>query len=49
MSKLYSLHSSSVHADLGPNIDSESRESLKVISTIFKWISKIFSLNILNW
>lgn len=48
-SKLYDVHSSSVHADIGSNINSEKRGIVRFISKIYKWIIKIRSFDILNW
>ena len=48
-SKLYNAHSSSVHTDIGPNINSEKRGIVRVVSKIYKWINKILSFDILNW
>lgn len=49
LSKIYEYHERSVHADIGPNINSEDNGLVKFVSVIFKWIFKISSLNILEW
>ena len=49
MSKIYGLHSSSVHVDLGPNINSDNRGIVRFVSKLFKWAIKISSINILEW
>lgn len=49
VSKLYDHHYSSVHLNVGPNINSEKRLLVRGVSKIYKWLSKILSLNILEW
>ena len=49
MSKIYELHSRSVHVDLEPNINSDNRGIVRFVSKLFKCAKKISSINILEW